>query len=384
MKILFINLPYHGHVVPTIGLVQELIKKGCEVTYLMPFDWEDKISESGAHFYGYKNHKQLSEQMKNAYATAEKIIEQFDFVIYEQFFFLGKHLAEKYNKPVARIFTAPVTNAKLMEKYVTSKGPLSIFKHKWITRAFTKDIAKNIILKTDNWLDEIIYNPPKLNLVYTLREYQPYEEEFSDEQYKFLGPSIYERAPKEFDFVKTDKPVVYISLGTVLKGAVSFFQNCVDAFSQEDVDVIISVGQKFDVRKLKNVPSNVCIYSSVPQLQVLQMADVFVTHGGMNSVSESLVYGVPMVVIPFVSDQPVNARCIEKLGVGKRMEYTQVNRAALREMVLSVLSDDDIKNNLQKVKNLIDNAPGNEGGAEMIIDFYKECKSSYNTLSAKR
>jgi len=383
VKILFINLPYHGHVVPTIGLVQELIKKGCEVTYLMPFDWEDKISESGAHFYGYKNHKQLSEQMKNAYATAEKIIEQFDFVIYEQFFFLGKHLAEKYNKPVARIFTAPVTNAKLMEKYVTSKGPLSIFKHKWITRAFTKDIAKNIILKTDNWLDEIIYNPPKLNLVYTLREYQPYEEEFSDEQYKFLGPSIYERAPKEFGFVKTDKPVVYISLGTVLKGAVSFFQNCVDAFSQEDVDVIISVGQKFDVRKLKNVPSNVHIYSSVPQLQVLQMADVFVTHGGMNSVSESLVYGVPMVVIPFVSDQPVNARCIEKLGVGKRMEYTQVNRATLREMVLSVLSDDDIKNNLQKVKNLIDNAPGNEGGAEMIISFYKKCKSTYNTPSTK-
>ena len=38
MKVLFINLPYYGHVVPTIGLVQELIKSGCEVTYLMPFD----------------------------------------------------------------------------------------------------------------------------------------------------------------------------------------------------------------------------------------------------------------------------------------------------------------------------------------------------------
>ena len=30
-------------------------------------------------------------------------------------------------------------------------------------------------------------------------------------------------SPKEFGFVKTEKPVVYISLGTVLKGAVSFF-----------------------------------------------------------------------------------------------------------------------------------------------------------------
>lgn len=296
MKILFINLPYYGHVVPTIGLVQELIKLGCEVTYLMPFDWEEKIAESGATFCGYNNHRQLSEQIKNAYAAAESIVEKFDFIIYEQFFFLGKHLAEKYQKPVARVFTAPVTNEKLMKEFITSKGPLSIFKYKWIAKAFTKDIAKGIPMKTDNWLDEIIYNPPELNLVYTLREYQPYEKEFPEEQYKFLGPSIYERKEEKFDFVKGKNPVVYISLGTVLKGAVSFFQNCIDAFCDEPVDVIISVGQKFDIRKLKKISSNMHIYKSVPQLTVLKMADVFVTHGGMNSVSEALVYGTPMVV----------------------------------------------------------------------------------------
>ena len=43
-----------------------------------------------------------------------------------------------------------------------------------------EDIAKEIPMKTDNWLDEIIYNPPELNFVYTLREYQPYEEEFKE------------------------------------------------------------------------------------------------------------------------------------------------------------------------------------------------------------
>lgn len=225
MKILFINLPYHGHVVPTIGLVQELIKQDCKVTYLMPYDWEEKIAESGAEFYGYKNHRKLSEQIKDAYTTAESIVEQFDLIIYEQFFFLGKHLAEKHNKPVVRIFTAPVTNEKLMKEFITSKGPLSIFKRKWIVRVFTKDIARNIPMKTDNWLDEIVYNPPELNLVYTLREYQPNAEEFADEQYKFLGPSIYVRKENAFDFVKSEKQVVYISLGTVIKGAISFFQN---------------------------------------------------------------------------------------------------------------------------------------------------------------
>ncbi len=372
MKILFINLPYYGHVVPTIGLVQELIKQGCEVTYLLPFDWEEKVSESGAQFSGYKNHRQLSEQIKNAYAAAESIVEKFDFVIYEPFFFLGKHLAEKYNKPVARIFTAPVTNEKLMNEFIDSKGPLSIFKHKWIARAFTKDVAKNISLKMDNWLDEIVYNPPKLNLVYTLREYQPYEEEFPNEQYKFLGPSIYPRQKTDFDFVKSERPVVYISLGTVIKGAVSFFQSCIEAFRGESIDVIMSVGPKCDMRKLKKIPSNVHVYKSVPQLEVLNMADVFITHGGMNSVSESLVYGTPMVVIPFSSDQPINAGCIEKLGVGKKLEYSTINKKVLKDTVFEILSDSEIPNNIDKIQQWIQAAPGNIGGAEIIMNYYRE------------
>ena len=84
MKILFINLPYYGHVVPTFGLVQELIKKGCEVTYLLPFDWEEIITESGAKYHGYKNHRQLAEQMKNAYTAAEKIIDYYQKCISEK------------------------------------------------------------------------------------------------------------------------------------------------------------------------------------------------------------------------------------------------------------------------------------------------------------
>lgn len=372
MKILFINLPYYGHVVPTLGLVQELIRQGCKVTYLMPFDWKEKIAESGADFVGYKNHKKLSEQIKNAYAAAESIIDSFDLVIYEQFFFLGKHLAEKHGKPVARIFSAPVTNKKLMTEYI-SKGSLSIFKHKWIAKAFTKNTAQNTPLKTDSWLDEIICNPPKLNLVYTLREYQPYQEEFPNEQYKFLGPSIYPRKTAGFDFVKGKNSVVYISLGTVVKGSVSFFQNCIEAFRGENIDVIISAGQNFDISRLKSIPSNIHIYKSVPQTEILSFADVFVTHGGMNSVSEALVYGVPMVVIPFEADQPVNAHCVEKLGAGIKADYSAITNETLKNFVLSVLSDDKIKINIVKIQKLISNAPGNKGGAEFIIDYYKSC-----------
>lgn len=376
MKILFINLPYYGHFVPTVGLVRELLRRGCEVAYLMPFGWEEKVAESGAMFYGYADHWQLSEQMKNALAVAERMVADYDLIVYEQFFFLGKHLAEKYQKPAVRIFTAPVTNEKLMKEYIATKGPLSVFRYKWVARAFTKDIAGDMPLKTDNWLDEIVQNPPDLNLVYTLREYQPYAEEFPEEKYKFLGPSVYEREGADPEYMKAERPLIYISLGTVVRGNIRFYQSCIEAFREENADVVISVGAQCPIRKLKNIPPHIRVRQWVPQTQVLEAADVFVTHGGMNSVSEALVAGVPMVVIPFTSDQPVNAKCIERLGVGKILEYDSLSKDGLREKVHEVMKDAQIKKHLAHVQELIMEAPGNKGGAEMILEYMK----SYNNI----
>ena len=134
--------------------------------------------------------------------------------------------------------------------------------------------------------------------------------------------------------------------------------------------MIISTGQQFRLQKLKDIPENIHIYKSVPQIEVLKQADVFVTHGGMNSVSEALVHGVPMVVIPFISDQPANAKRIEQLGLGKKLEYRQVNRDALKNIVLSVLSDKNVMDNISNMQRLVNQAPGNRGGASMIVDYY--------------
>lgn len=376
MKILFINLPYYGHVIPTIGLVEELIKQGNQVTYLLPYDWEDMITGTSASFVGYENHKKLSEQIKNAYAAAEQIIVDYDLVIYEQFFFLGKHLAEKYNKPVVRIFTAPVTNEKLMQEYISAGGALGIFRYKWIGRNWTKSVAKEIALKTDCWLNEIVQNPPDLNLVYTLDEYQPYREEFSSEKYKFLGASIYDRKQKEFEINKDGKPIIYISLGTVVKGAKAFFKKCIQAFENEAVMVVLSVGKQFDISKLGKVPDNFLVYHSVLQLSVLKQADVFITHGGMNSVSEALVNGVPMVVIPFMADQPTNARRIEELGLGKRLDYKEVSSDLLKRIVLEMLTDSKLQERVDVMKKKMENCPGNQGGVKYILDYYEGMKKN--------
>ena len=370
MKILFINLPYYGHVIPTIGLVQELIKAGHQVTYLMPYDWEMQISDSGAEFLGYENNPQLDKQIRNAFFKAEEVIASHDLVLYEQFFFVGKHLAEKYGKKCVRIFTAPATNKALMRAFISSGGPMGIFRIPLIGTLWTQDCVKGlgIKLKCRNWLDEIVENPPDCNLVYTLHSFQPFAEDFPEGQFHFIGPSVYDR--KEEDFPALAKPVIYISIGTILKGRENFFRACLEAFEKEKVTVVLSVGN-FDISRLKHIPENFVIRNRVPQIAVLKQASLFITHGGMNSVSEAMVHGVSMVVIPFVSDQPVNARQVEKLGLGKVLDYQVITADTLRDAAFAVMEDRRIRENLRKIQNEIANAPGNRGAVK-IVEAYGE------------
>ena len=365
MRILFINLPYHGHVIPTIGLVQELIQAGHQVTYLMPYDWEERIADSGADFLGYENNPQLDKQIRNAFFKAEEVIASHDLVLYEQFFFVGKHLAEKHGKKCVRIFTSPATNKELMRQFISSGGPMGIFRFPLIGTLWTMDAVKGlgINLKCRNWLDEIVENPPDCNLVYTLRSFQPFAEDFPEEHFHLIGPSVYDR--KEEDFPALEKPVIYISIGTILKGGANFFRACLEAFEKENVTVVLSVGS-FDISRLKHFPENFVIKNRVPQIAVLEQASLFITHGGMNSVSEAMVHGVPMVVIPFVSDQPVNARQVEKLGLGKVLSYHTVTANLLRDTAFAVMKDRQIRENLQKIRKEIAHAPGNAGAVKII------------------
>lgn len=370
MKILFINLPYHGHVIPTIGLVQELVKAGHQVTYLLPHDWADKLNDSGADFLGYENHSQLDKQIRNAFFKAEEVIASYDLVLYEQFFFVGKHLAEKHGKPCVRIFTAPATNKKLMRQFLSSGGPMGIFRIPLIGTLWTMDAVQGLGIKRKrrNWLDEIVENPPECNLVYTLRSFQPCAEDFPEEQFHFIGPSVYDR--KEEGFPILPKPVIYISLGTILKGAEEFFRACVDAFRNENGTVVLSVGRNFDIAKLGKLPENFLVKNHIPQIAVLKQASLFITHGGLNSISEAMFHGIPMLVIPFVSDQPVNGRQVEKLGLGKVLAPKVITADKLKETAMAVMEDHQIRENLRKIQIEIATASGNAGAVGIIEAHY--------------
>lgn len=153
--------------------------------------------------------------------------------------------------------------------------------------------------------------------MYTSRYFQPDSGRFGDDVL-FIGP----RFPKRLD--KTDFPVeslknekvIYISMGTVLGKTADFFNMCIDAFRDFDGKVVIAAGEKSDYAEIKEVPEHFIIAPYVPQLEVLKEADVFITHGGMNSVNEGIHYRVPMVVLPHDKDQPMIAQRLKEPECG--------------------------------------------------------------------
>lgn len=134
----------------------------------------------------------------------------------------------------------------------------------------------------------------------------------------------------------------YISLGTVLNGQTHVFKSILDAIATFDIQAVVSAGASFN--KLSPlINSRTHIFRYVPQTALLPLVDIVITHGGNNTVQETLFAGKPMIVIPFGSDQIVNAQRVEKIGVGVSIPFFELNKASLCQAIKKVMKPDMIE-----------------------------------------
>ncbi len=385
-KILFLNGNAHGHVNPTLPVVAELTKRGEEVIYFSTKEFEQKIEATGAKFmdYGSKlydffmNYKPVGSHpfysLADVLLGMDRVVVplvldriqdvEIDSIIHDSMFGAGNIIARKLNLPAICSCTTFAMNKLPLPIHMLEPGfhPQLDLLYKELKEAQTEwNMDKLDIM-------DVFFKREKINLVFTSRMFQPDADSF-DETFHFVGPSIAVRNEKHyFPFEElNDGTTVYISMGTINNQCLDFYLKCIEAFSNQNYKVIMSVGNKVDIAALGEIPKNIIVRNHVPQLEVLQRSAVFISHGGLNSVSEALYYGVPVIAVPQANDQPMVANQLVKLGAGLCLKMSEVTPEILRTSVIELLTNNSYKNNSIKLGNSLIQAGGYKAAADIIL-----------------
>jgi MGT family glycosyltransferase len=160
-----------------------------------------------------------------------------------------------------------------------------------------------------------------------------------------------------------DGPVVYLSLGSLASGDVELMQGLIDSLADTPYRVIVSKGPQHEEIALAE---NMTGEEFLPQASILPLVDLVITHGGNNTVTESLYHGTPMVVLPVFWDQYDNAQRIHETGFGVRLDTYGHEPAQLRAAIDGLLSDDRLRARLGALSDRLRAAPGTVRAADLI------------------
>jgi len=132
------------------------------------------------------------------------------------------------------------------------------------------------------------------------------------------------------------RPIVYVSFGSFLSARSDVLQVVVDGLRTLPVRVALASGST-DPADLQ-APPGWLVRPYLAQVAVLERASVAVTHAGNNSVTEALTAGVPMVAMPFSTDQFAGAAALEIAGLAVALDPNAATAADVAAAVKSALT----------------------------------------------
>ena len=387
-KIVFFCIPAHGHTNPTLEVVRELVSLGHEVLYYSYNMLKEKIEATGAKFIScddYNMEEKLSPAdsvrmgkdlafstkilVDTTLALDEMVCEEMekmrpDCIVADSMAIWGKCVAMKLGIPFVSSTTTFAFNqhsAKIMKqsiwqilKMIFSMGKIQNDIKRLQAKGYPINNVLDIIQNSDS-VDTVVYTSP---------EFQPASETFSD-KYVFVGPSI---RPAVSQIEKTHEKLIYISMGTVVNNNVKFYHDSIKAFANTNYQVIMSVGNLVDMKEFENLPENISVYQNVDQIAVLSKADVFISHCGMNSVNESLYYGVPLVMYPQTPEQGGVANRVEQLKAGIFLKKS--NAANICNAVETLLNNEEYRKNAQCISDGFKKCSGAKGAVKKILSVF--------------
>jgi zeaxanthin glucosyltransferase len=162
-----------------------------------------------------------------------------------------------------------------------------------------------------------------------------------------------------------ERPLIYASMGTLQNRQPHGFRCIAEAVSGLNAQVIISFGRK-DAEVGGDWPDNVLAVPFAPQLELLQRAQMVITHAGMNTTLEAISHGRRLVAIPVAYDQRGVAARIRHFGVGEVVPLARLTTERLRSAVEQVWNDSSYGENARRLGESLQGTNGAEQAADII------------------
>lgn len=398
--ICFFNIPATGHVNPALPLVRALAERGDRVIFFDTPEFQEKVRATGAEFRAvelsydfvprqdtlapFKAMGLIMEQaqrvLPDCYQQARAI--KPDLILYDTMCPWGSHAAQLLGMPAvtfcAILYTGmqnflawprstKLTGAMLRHPFYVARG---LAHYQW--RAAQLWLAHRV--RSPLFVDFFV-NPGAMTLIATSRYFQIGGDLFGD-AFHFIGPLIAPRddaPPPPLDWM-AGAPLVYISLGTLFNDRADFFRLCVEAFRDAPYRVLMALGSRVRVEELGGLPPNIRAEPYVLQLQVLPRASVFITHAGMNSLSEAAWFGTPVVLAPQGGDQDFIAYRAETLGAGVQIDSHAITAPELRAQTEQVMQNSRYREGSQKIGDSFRAAGGIPAALSALDAFMQKHK----------
>ena len=394
MKILVVTMPCFGDNVPFAGFVEELGKKGHFVDVISSSanipEIKELFEKKNVHFIdfdvtrleGYQPGRKITiEDDAEIFALqieeAFRIADQYEAVIYDYFAFPMYYLSKRENIKLVRYFPNFAFDENISQRIFMSEErllPQTAHAIELGDEIIDRLSKKGFHFNYKTMGEEILNNIPPLTIVHTLREMQPFEENF-DNRFAFVGANTTPPSSHicEIPYDQMKEKIIYISFGTIQSEIgdrrMGAFKAAVEAFKDEDVSVIMAIGVHNTKDDFDEIPENFYLYDYVPQAEVLEHADLFITHCGMNSVNDSIYFGVPMIGIPGAYDQMLTAETLEQRGIGRSIKIEDLTVESLKKAAVELLQDKEAYSNISILSNKMKEMDCDKKTADIIEEF---------------
>ncbi len=376
--IAFFNIPGHGHVNPTLPVVTELVNRGHRVTYAVDPGFAGIVEKSGAepvlHPTGLPTDDRewptgMAPAMRLFLDEARTVLpvlaaayadDRPDLVVYDIGAWTARVLAGRWGVPAIQFSPTFVAYEGWEEEMADLYDQPDV-------EAFFGELDEWLAAEGCQIPGRAYVGHPDRAVVSIARSFQPHHESVHP-KYTFVGPCLSDRSSFQGTWERPadDRPVLLVSFGSAYTNEPGIYRKCFEAFGDLDWHVVVNIGKHVDAAELGEPPSNVELHRWVPQLEILSHAKAFITHCGVGGTMEGLYHGVPMIGLPMIGEQVVNAARLVDLGVGRHIPRDEVTADGLRSAVLELADDPDVARRLAGIKAEIRAAGGTTAAADVI------------------